>query len=260
MSVDCASSQAGFAAALLDPSLPAPPQLRSWNGSDVSGRLAVYRNNVVSSLIDALAETHPMVRELVGDEFFRAMAAVFVRQNPPRSRILVHYGGAFAEFLEQFEPAGALPYLADVARLERARVAACHAADAPVVSAEQITRALSSGDRIGQIRFDWHPSLTVLESAFAIVSLFAAHQGLLDIGAVDPGIAETAVVVRDGFEVVVLRAPPGTAAFVAASRRGETLAEAAGHAGNADAAFDLSGVLAMLNKHGSIQSIHLPAE
>lgn len=260
MSVDCSPGQAEFAAALLDPSLPAPPELRSWNGSDISARLAVYRNNVVSSLVDALAETHLVVRELVGDEFFRAMAAVFVRQHPPRSRILVHYGDEFAEFLEQFEPAAALPYLADVARLERARVFAYHCIDAPVAGAEQITRALSSGDRIGQIRFDWHPSLAVLESRFAIVSLFAAHQGLLSISAVDPGIAETAVVVRDGFEVVVLHAPPGTAAFVAASRRGAVLTDAAEQARHSDAAFDLSVVLATLNNHGAIQSIHLPME
>ena len=57
--VGSAHAQAGFAQALLDPSVRAPGGLRSWNGSDVQGRLAVHRNNVVGSLIDALATTFP---------------------------------------------------------------------------------------------------------------------------------------------------------------------------------------------------------
>lgn len=88
------------------------------NGSDPTARLAVYRNNVVGSLIDALADAFPVAQQLVGVAFFRAMAGVFARQAPPRSRILAHYGEGFAEFIEGFEPARSVPYLADVARLE----------------------------------------------------------------------------------------------------------------------------------------------
>ncbi len=86
-------TQATFAAALLTPELPSPAGLRVWNGSDPAARLAVYRNNVVSSLIDAVADSFPVTQELVGEEFFRAMAAVFVRAHPPRSKVLTHYGG-----------------------------------------------------------------------------------------------------------------------------------------------------------------------
>ncbi|WP_418314827.1 putative DNA-binding domain-containing protein [Piscinibacter sakaiensis] len=252
--------EARFAAALLDPSLPAPPALRSWNGSDVDGRLAIYRNNVISSLVDALGETFPVVQELVGEEFFRAMAAVYVRQDPPRSRILASYGAGLAEFLESFEPVSSLPYLPDVARLEFARVQACHSADAPVATATQVAAALSAGARIGRIRFDWHPSLAVIESEWAIVSLFAAHQGVVDIASVDPAQPETAVVLRDQSDVVVLPAAAGLAAFVAAVRRGSALAEAAGEAASSHSTFDLALVLGMLHRHGAIASIHLPLE
>ncbi len=253
-----ACTQAVFAAALLDPNQPCPPGLRAWNGSDPSARLAVYRNNVVSSLVDALVDTFPVAQELVGEAFFRAMAAVFVRQYPPRSRILAHYGEGFAEFIEQFEPARPVPYLADVARLELAYVRAYHAADADPVSGEAIGLALASGDRMAELCLVCHPSVTVLNSPYAVVSLWAAHQGEGDLGAVDPDHAETAIVLRRNLDVVVLRLPPGAAEFVAAIQQGRRLGDAADAAMNATAAFDLSASLTLLMNHGALTSIHLP--
>ena len=67
-------NQALFAATLLDPTLPCPPGLTAWNGSDLTRRLAVHRNNVVVSLVDALADTFPVTQQLVGEDFFRTMA------------------------------------------------------------------------------------------------------------------------------------------------------------------------------------------
>lgn len=87
------SVQSALAAALLDPDAPCPVGLTAWNGSDPARRFAVYRNNVVVSLIDALAATFPVTLELVGEEFFRAMAGVFVRAVPPTSALLAEYGG-----------------------------------------------------------------------------------------------------------------------------------------------------------------------
>lgn len=51
------SHQQAIAAALLDPAHPCPPGLTAWNGSDPAHRFAVYRNNVIVSLVDALADT-----------------------------------------------------------------------------------------------------------------------------------------------------------------------------------------------------------
>lgn len=93
------SSQTDFAMALLDPALPYPAGLKTWNGSDPSVRYAVYRNNVANSLIDALADTFPVVEQLVGTDFFRAMAHCYVRQSPPVSRLLVRYGENFPNFV-----------------------------------------------------------------------------------------------------------------------------------------------------------------
>jgi len=250
-------TQASFAAALLAPDLPCPAGLRAWNGSDPGARLAVYRNNVVSSLIDAVADTFPVVQELVGEEFFRAMASLFVRQHPPRSRVLAHYGTEFADFVDGFAPARAVPYLADVARLERARVLAHHAADAGALTAGMLGEAMSSGEDLGALKLVCHPSTSVVVSAYAIVSLWAAHQGDGDLSAVDPTLPESALVVRAVLNVLVLRLPPGAARFVIALQVGAGLADAAALAAAETADFDLPNVLALLMSHGALTSVQI---
>jgi hypothetical protein len=251
-------TQATFAAALLTPDLPCPAGLRAWNGSDPSARLAVHRNNVVSSLIDAVADTFPVARELVGDEFFRAMAAVFVRQHPPSSRVLAHYGSEFADFVDAFEPARTVAYLADVARLEWARVLAYHASDADPLTADMLGATMSSAEDLGALQLVCHPSISVMVSEYAIVSLWAAHQGDGDLSAVDPAVPESALVVRPGLDVLVLRLPPGAARFVIALQAGEGLADAAALAAGEAADFDLPDVLALLMRHGALISVQLP--
>ncbi|MBL8587921.1 MAG: putative DNA-binding domain-containing protein, partial [Methylobacteriaceae bacterium] len=107
-----------FAAALLSPGAPAPPGLTTWNGSDPARRFAVYRNNVVVSLIEALSGAFPVTRELVGEEFFRAMAREFALGHPPRSPVMARFGEELPGFIAAFAPARELPWLADVAALE----------------------------------------------------------------------------------------------------------------------------------------------
>jgi len=251
-------TQATFAAALLTPDLPCPAGLRAWNGSDPTARLAVYRNNVVSSLIGAVAHTFPVTQELVGEAFFRAMASVFVRQHPPRSRVLAHYGAEFADFVDGFEPARAVPYLADVARLERARVLAHHASDADPLTAETLGVAMSSGEDLGALQLVCHPSTSVVLSGYAIVSVWAAHQGDGDLSDIDPAVPESALVVRLGLDVLVLRLPPGAARFVIALQTGAGLADASALAAGEAADFELPKVLALLLGHGALISVQLP--
>ena len=68
-------AQRDFAAALLDPALPCPAGLCVPAGADLARRFDVHRNNVVASLVEALADSFPVVLALVGEDFFRATAA-----------------------------------------------------------------------------------------------------------------------------------------------------------------------------------------
>ncbi len=243
------TGQREFTQALLEPALTCPGGLRSSNGSDPQLRFAVYRNNVTVSLIDALADTFAVVRELVGEQFFSAMAKVFAQANPPRSRIMAYYGETFADFIERFEPASSLPYLADVARLEMGRVRAYHAADLPGLPAEVLRTALADEQTIVSLRLVLHPCVHLVQSRFAVFSLWAAHQGALCISQVDPEVAQTALTFRQGLHVQTLAVPAATGEFVGSIARGHTVQAAAAMADASGAGFDLSRSLALLLAH-----------
>lgn len=250
---------AQFARALLDPASACPAGLVAHNGSDPSRRLAVHRNNVLVSLVEALADGFPVVRQLVGEAFFRATAAVFVRQSPPTSPMLAQYGERFPAFIEGFAPAASVPYLADVARLEFARVSAYHAADAAVVSAAEIAAALAMGEGIERIGFNLHPSVSLIASAHAVVTIWAAHQTDADPVVLEIAGAQAALVVRTMHDdVVVLRLSDADHVFIRALRDGETFAAAAAQANQHTESFDLQSALALLLEHGAIAAIRHP--
>lgn len=243
---------AGFHHALLSDELTTPAGLRTCNGSDPAARFAVYRNNVLSSLINALADTYPVVQQLVGDTFFRAMAAIYVKSNPPTSPLLVQYGNDFPLFIETFEPAAALPYLADVARLEVLRVRAYHAADAEPVAHEALAAALGDSERLGDLIFQLHASVHVLTSAYGVRSLWAAHQGEQAIEQVVLGAAEHSLVLRQHLDVLVIGIDAECAGFITRLLGGEAFADAAACCGED---FDLGACLALLISHGAITAL-----
>lgn len=250
------SAQRDFAQALLDPALPCPAGLVAWNGSNPVRRFQVYRNNVHVALVDALADSFAVTHELVGEAFFRAMAAVYARAHPPRSSVLALYGADFPCFIAAFPPAAGLPYLADVARLEYLRILACHAADAAPVGHAAFAARLADEAGLPALRLGLHPSLAVLPSRFAVVSLWAAHQGAGDLAAVRPEVAETALVLRRGLEVEVMQVPAASGVFVAALQSGRPLGRAAEEATTLGSGFDLAATLGLLLHKSAITALH----
>jgi hypothetical protein len=249
------SSQLSFSKALLDPGAPTPTGLRTWNGSDPAGRFAVYRNNVLASLIDALADTFAFVQELVGEDFFRAMGKEFVLSNPPRSRLMAYYGAGFADFVEDFFPARSIPFLADMARLEMARVMAYHAAESDPIEPLRLQAAIGDPQQLLSLCLSLHPCVQVICSPYAVCALWAAHQGTLDLATVDPYLAESALVYRQGLNVEMLQITGAQGRFVEGLQRGKTLSEAAQHAHTDDPNFDFPGTLAWLIRQQLLSDI-----
>lgn len=255
------TDQSLFATALLDPELPPPPGLRTCNGSDPARRFAVYRNNVLHTLTDALADTFPVTQALVGEAFFRAMAQVYVRRQPPRSPILAFYGVGFPDFVESFAPAQSVPYLADVARLEMARVQAFHATDVATITRERLTQVMAQAEGVGERIVVLDPSVQVLRSPHPMVSVWAAHQQEeVDLSGVDWSSGEAALVCRQVMDVLILPVAPATAAFVAGLQQRQPLTLAAGSAAAqllpGETEFDLSRALALLLQHGCISEMN----
>lgn len=118
---------------------------------------AVYRNTVVKGCIDALQANYPAVTRLVGEEWMRAAAAVYVRESLPQQPTLLHYGSGFADFLARFEPAAELPYLPGVARLDRYWTEAHVACDQPLLDGTAI--ALRDASEYLRVRLQPHAAV-----------------------------------------------------------------------------------------------------
>jgi hypothetical protein len=249
--------QAGFAAALRDADRPVPSGVAVQGGMQASRRFAVYRNNSATSLIDALADSYPVVRALVGEDFFRAMAKAFVERNLPQSPVLLEYGANFADFIAAFPPAAELAFLADVARVERAWVEAYHAADADSLEITPLGR-IDEGV-LEQARLRLHPSVRLVASEQPAVSIWQAHNA--DEGGAPEDVLravveqpEACMMVRPTVDVTVHILAGATHGLLAALVAGRCLGEAAEVAG-AETADDLAGMLGFVFGAGAIVAV-----
>lgn len=236
--------QWAFAAAVRDREHE-PAAARCLVGDDalVARRLAIYRANMVASADKALAAAYPVVRQAVGEEFFRGLAREHLRRTPSTSGDLTEFGAGFDVFLAAFEHTQSLPWLPDLARLEWAAHRAYGAADAPDWDAGSLGSV--AGERQAEIRFHWAPGLAVVPASCPIVRIWTIHQpGHDGEFSVDWTQAETALVARSGLAVTVTRCDAGEAAFLAASLDGAALGDAAGAALSRHPDFDLGALLA----------------
>lgn len=238
--------QADFTAAMMNPDLAAPPGLTDPEGRPAGRRFAVYRNNVAVSLTAALETAFPVIRALVGDEFFTAMAGVYLRAHPPTSPLMMFYGAAMPRFLAGFAPVQHLPYLPDVARLELAIRESYHAADAPPIQAEAL--AALPPDQLMKTRPALAPALRLVRSTYPVAAIWHANNG----GPAPQMRPEDALVTRPGFDPEITALPEGGGAFVAALMAGETLGAAVAMAEAEFHNFNLPAVLGVLLQGGAL--------
>ena len=250
--MDFAASQAAFAEALLDPARPVPEGITSVRGETDAARFAVYRNNVHVGLTGTLAKRFPVVRRLVGEEFFAGMARVYAGRYKPASPLLFEYGDRFADFIERFEPARELTYLADVARVEAAWTNAYHAEDARPLTVGDLS-ALEP-DALCGTRLVPHPASSLIASLHPVGSIWAAHQNEI-VEAVRNWRAEAVLVTRPALEVSVHVLPSDGAAFAEALFAGAALGDAAGRTAASDPGFDFGAALVGLVTLGAFGAI-----
>jgi len=209
-------------------------------------RLLVYRNNTRLGLIDPLAATFPVVRALVGEEFFARLAGDFILAHPPARPELLAYGQEFPAFIADYETAATVPYLADMARLELAWHFAYNAADAEPVPAAAL--AAFTPEQLERLRLVPHPSLRFVASTFPLMAIWQAHQtegGPDGPIALDQG-GDMLLVYRPREETLIRKVGAGAFDFVMALAAGQSLAAACSSALSGDPAFNISGELASL--------------
>jgi hypothetical protein len=243
--------QTDFTKALLRPDLPHPENLIDHSGRPAGKRFDVYRNNVVYSLCEALVTAFPVLHKLLGEQFFNAMAGIFVRQHQPETPVLMFYGAQMPEFLAGFEPAQKYPYLPDVARLELAMRQSYHAADAEPIDPEIFTTL--PADQLMTARLQIAPSLQLLRSRWPIYSLWSSQMQGTPMPSSPSG--EALIITRAEFDPAPHLLPAGGATFVMALQAGETFGAALDKATAAVPEFDLQTTLGLLIAGNAISTL-----
>lgn len=211
--------------------MPSLPELQREFGDELLGaggapRMAIYRGNAFGNWHAALAGAYPVVRKIVGEAFFEALARVYARAHPSRSGDLNAYGDSLAPFLEAYAEVRDLPYLPEVARLEWLVHRAYFAPDPARFDLSRPTEARLA------------PGCALIESAWPVASIWEAHQEggrpeLVQLGA-GP---ERALVHRPDWRVEVTALRPGDFRFLECLEGGEPLGAALEAAVSEDAAF-----------------------
>lgn len=241
--------QEHFARALVDPAPPADC------GAGVARLLeqpgfAVYRNTVLKGAIDALQANYPAVTRLVGAEWMRAAAAVYARTNPPVSPTLLDYGEGFTFFLQDFEPAAELPYLANVARLDRYWNEAHGARDEVPVGADAI--AALAQDALARARL--RPHAAARWAWFDEEPVFTLWSRNRSDGADHGDVVwrgEGALITRPADAVRFVPLERAGCAFLDACAAGHRVGDALLAALGADAGADLARLMAQLLAAGA---------
>ena len=243
------SYAAVFARALLDPDLATPAAVAGPKSKAADKRYNVYRNNVTVSLINALAVAFPATQRITGVDFFRAMARFYVRAAPPLSPLLFEYGRDFPDFIERYEYAQSVPWLADVARIERAWLDAYHAADVQPL----MPRALASipPERLADTVLKPHPAMRVVRSRFPVVTIFTANRSDGSANPIDAVEPEDALLTWPALEVEARRLPPVGAIFLTRLITGESLGAAASAAVSDTPSFDLAANISGMLEAGA---------
>lgn len=203
---------------------PAPHQ---WRG------LAAYRSHAALQAARTLDLAYPVTARMLGDENFAALARKLWREQPPARGDLAQWGGELARLIEALpDLAAAEPYLADVARTEWALHQSASAADG--VPDPQSFALLASVDP-QEVRLVLAPGTECIRSRWPVVTLVQAHRSeppqlSLGVRCLAEGIAESALVWRQGYRPMLRVAQTGETAFIAALRHGHTLLEALGNA------------------------------
>lgn len=227
------------------------------NGLDALHRLAIYRNNTQLGLTEALRDGYPVVSKLVGHEFFNHLTRNFIQRYPPKAGCLLFFGKEFADFVEEFQPAEALPYLPDTARLEWCWHEAFHEAGATAFDIARLVQV--DPEHYGSLGFTLHPSARFLVSDYPVLRIWQSNQegyeGDCQINLDDDGCR--LLIFRPGLEVEIVPLNSIEYEFLYLLAMKLTLAQAVELAVSKEPKFDVQAVLQYWVRAGLFTDFYL---
>jgi hypothetical protein len=92
-------------------------------------RVEIYGNMYFYRILDVLKEDFPATLAMLGDARFHNLVTGYLIEYPPEHFSIAYAGKHLADFIESHPMREEFPYLADLARMERALIDVFHAAD-----------------------------------------------------------------------------------------------------------------------------------
>lgn len=222
-------------------------------------RFALYRGNLSATWDKTLSAAYPVVRMLVGEEFFGGLSKAYGHAHPSESGDLNAFGAHFDEFLRHFPHVADYPYLPDMAALEWALHRAHYAPAASGITAQQL--AAVSPEHMETARLTLHPACRLLSSDWATIPLWLAHQAGSSIDF--PANMEApsyAVIARPDWKAQVVPLDKAGHAALHVLQEGGDFGAALDAAFDIDEAFDVAGALQQWLAHALITKIAIGSD
>jgi hypothetical protein len=245
--------QADFADAVLGDDLDRAGTHLAGDPLAARARLAIYRRSIAANRRGALRAAFPVVVRLVGDGFFEEAALRHGEAAPPGSADLNRYGSSLPEFLAAYPHASAMPWLADVARLEWAWHVSSMAEDAGRLDFAAL--ALVPEEGLDRLCFRFHPGVRLVRSRWPVLSIWEANQPGRDGSPEREEGADNVLVWREEQRVRLALLSGPEAVFTEAISRGMTLQDAVACIGE----WDPAAMLRRYAEHGMLRDFSADA-
>ncbi len=183
-------------------------------------RMQLYRDSAMGNIIAPLELTYPVIKDLVGNDFFDLMCHKYIENHWPTSGNMNDYGTEFAGFIKGLEQTNSLPYLSDIARLEWLFHLSSLADDKEQSDWSKFSELTE--DELSKVKIDLHPSTMLITSEYPILKIWEmCKEGKAEKLNLEQGV--NALLVRKDLKVNLYPIENNERAFLQALIDGEAL-------------------------------------
>jgi uncharacterized protein (UPF0276 family) len=219
-------------------------------------RFALYRGNLTGIWDKTLSSAYPVLKALVGEEFFSALTRAYGMAHPSVLGDLNQFGAHFDDFLAGFSHVAQYPYFPDMAKLEWALHTAHYADNVELLDPAGLTQL--SPDQLDAACVSFHPACRLIVSDWAVVQLWQAHQPEASVQfPTDIAQRDAGLVMRSCWKAGVLPLTPGAYAALFTLQQGQSLGAALDAALEVDPEFEFGSCLQQWLAHDIFAGIQL---
>ncbi len=210
-------------------------------GIKPSGHLDIHRQRRLQALNRSLLSVYPLVKTLVGADFFLILTRSYIEHYPSRSGNLNDFGEYMSEFIAEFQPLKNMAYLIEVAQFEWLCHTLLRAPNAPAVASD-LQRLIDNSPE-DQLHLLIHPAAQVRRFYYPILRIIdkCEHQREETIDMHAGG--DHLLIIRIQFNITLVPLTAGEFAFLDAIQDDLSVQEARSRALRVDREFQLAETL-----------------